>query len=105
AFLDAGNHYRPDHLQALVKAIEENPEVALVYGDRWIVNEVDNTPPQRGFTQDYTPMQLLSQNYIDTSDALVRREAIEYVGGFDEGEKKYIDWNLWLRLEKAGYTF
>lgn len=103
-FLDDDNQYRPEHLQVLVKALDENPDVAMVYGDRWVIDEVEGKN-QLGIARDFTPALLAKHNYIDTSDALVRREALFSVGGFDERYKKYVDWNLWLRLEKYGYTF
>lgn len=105
AFLDDDNTWRPDHLQALHKELEENPDVALVYGDRWVTDERDRIKPQLGVHSDFNPFLLMEQNYIDTSDVLVRKEALEYVGGFDERYRKYIDWNLWIRLAKAGFKF
>lgn len=104
AFLDDDNTWREDHLQILVKALDDNPQVAMVYGDRWVTNETTGKR-QLGIALDFQPAHLAQQNYIDTSDVLVRREALFSVGGFDERYKKYVDWNLWLRMEKYGYTF
>lgn len=105
AFLDDDNEFRPDHLQALVNVLDNNPDIALAYGDRWIVDETNELKPQIGVYSEFSPSILLKRNYIDTSDALVRKNALDYVGGFDERYKKYIDWNLWVRLAKAGYKF
>lgn len=104
AFLDSDNTYRSDHLQALVNELEKSG-VDGVYCDRWIVDDTGANKPMIGKFYDYNPTRLMAENYIDTSDVLIKREAIEYVGGFDERYKKYIDWNLWLRLAKAGYRF
>ena len=105
AFLDDDNTFRPDHLQALLTVLEKEPRYALSYGDRWINDENKEIPPQMGVFSEFDPGVLLVRNYIDTSDVLVRREALFRVGGFDETQKKYIDWNLWVRLAKAGYIF
>lgn len=105
AFLDSDNEYRPDHLQALYNAIKDEPKIDVVYGDRWIVDENKNIEDQIGVYYDYNPSLLLERNYIDTSDALIRREALFKVGGWDERYKKYVDWNLWLRMSKAGMVF
>lgn len=105
AFLDSDNTYRPDHIQALVKVLDENPDVALTYGRRWILDETGQNQNGIGYTHEFSPGALLQRNYIDTSDVLVRREALFAVGGFDQRYKKYVDWNLWLRLEKYGYKF
>lgn len=103
AFLDSDNTWRPDHLSALVRELEARPEIDLVYGDRWVTDETGGNPPALGYTTDFDPYLLLQRNYIDTSDVLVRRTALEYVGGFDEEQSKYIDWNLWCRMAKAGF--
>lgn len=105
AFLDDDNEFRPDHLQALYNAIKDSPKLDLVYGDRWIVDEAQNIKDQIGIYYDYNPSLLLVRNYIDTSDVLVRREALFKVGGFDERYKKYVDWNLWVRMSKYGMVF
>jgi glycosyltransferase involved in cell wall biosynthesis len=105
AFLDDDNTWRPDHLQALVNEMEKYDDVDLVYGDRWIVFEDKSQPNRRGVAEDFHFGVLGDHNYIDTSDVLVRREALFAVGGFDERYKKFIDWNLWWRMEKYGFYF
>jgi glycosyltransferase involved in cell wall biosynthesis len=50
---------------------------------------------------------LLCRNFISMSGAIVRREALEQVGGFDEAIRFMEDWDLWLRLAvrfPAAYT-
>lgn len=105
AFLDDDNIWRPDHLQVLVNELNRNPQIAMVYGDRWIIDEDKKLPSQVGLYADYEVGRLFQENFIDTSDVLIRREALFAVGGFDESNKKYIDWNLWVRLEKYGFKF
>lgn len=102
AFLDDDCTYRPDHLQALYNEIKKG-EVDVVYGDRWIYDE--EKPISIGIFHEFDPFLMMRRNYIDTSDVLIKREAIFEVGGFDEKYKKYIDWNLWVRMMKAGYKF
>ena len=103
AFLDDDNVWRPDHLAALKKVIDQGIDVA--YGDRWIIDDTGKQKPMVGKFYDFSPTHLLQENFIDTSDVMVKKSALEYVGGFDERYRKYIDWNLWLRLAKAGFTF
>lgn len=105
ALLDDDNTFRPDHLQILLNELDKHPDIDIVYGDRWLTDETGQVPPQVGKYSDWTPGKLMIENYIDTSDVLIRREALFYVGGLDETQKKYIDWNLWVRLEKAGFKF
>lgn len=41
---------------------------------------------------------LLCRNFIGTSGTIVRRDVLEFVGGFDESTRWMEDWDLWLRL-------
>ncbi len=89
---------RPQALEKLFNKIREGFDV--VYGDMWI-----DTLGEKGIAHDFD-LQLLSlRNYIDTSSALIRKKALEYVGGWDESLEKFVDWNLFVRLAKAGYSF
>jgi len=103
AFLDSDNQFRPDHLQVLFKGLEKNPGADGTYGDRLIVDEYGERPSIVGINGDFSVRRLLYQNYIDTSDVLLRREAFEAVGGWDESIRKFADWNLFVRLGKAGH--
>lgn len=104
AFLDDDNRYRPDHLAVLVKEIERT-EADVVYGDRWVVDETGEISPRMAGGAEFEPFRLMRENFIDTSDVLIRRDALFEVGGFDERYRKYVDWNLWVRLVKAGKKF
>jgi glycosyltransferase involved in cell wall biosynthesis len=105
AYLDDDNVWRPDHLQALFNEIEKHPEVDLVYGDRYIIDENNEIPPQIGIFSDFAPQLLLMRNYIDASDFIIRRKAIFDIGGWDERYKRCADWNLFARLVKNGSQF
>ena len=105
AFLDDDNTWRPDHLQVLLKSIESKPNIDVVYGDRWLIDLAGKIPSRLGMMSDFSIQILLQRNFIDTSDVLVKRQALFDVGGFDERYTKYVDWNLWIRMGKAGKQF
>ena len=105
AFLDDDNEFRPDHLAILMKEMEKDEKLDVVYGDRWLVDETNRIKPQLGIAMDFDPAFLMNRNFIDTSDVLIKRQALFDVGGFDERYKKYIDWNLWVRMTKYGKKF
>ena len=102
AYLDDDNTWRPDHLQILYNAMKAQPELDLVYGDRWLHDEGGEIPDQIGICSDYNPQALLVRNYIDTSDFLVKKQALIDIGGWDERWKRLADWNLVVRLAKNG---
>ena len=93
-FLDDDNEYRPDHLAILLKEIQKDDKLDVVYGDRWIISDKDNPHPikdQPGFMSDFDPALLMERNFIDSSDIIVKRQALFDIGGVDERYKKYID--------------
>lgn len=99
-FLDDDVVLRPNALKTLKKELDSNPQLDVVYGDMWI------TPNnEAGIAHDYDRQFLMLRNYIDTSSAMMRRSAIFDVGGWDETLKKFVDWNLWVRMTKAGKNF
>jgi len=102
AFLDSDNTYRPDHLMVLVKQLEMNKDLDVVYGDRMIHYQGKSSI---GYFKDYDLSNFYDRNFIDTSDAMIRREVMYYVGGWDERYKRFADWNLFLRIGKSGFKF
>lgn len=99
AFLDDDNKYRKDHLSVLLNALEEDDNLDGVYGDRFVY--IDGEKQGIGVASDWKPAAIFGQNYIDTSDVLFKRECIFDMGGFDESYRKFIDWNLWVRMAKC----
>lgn len=102
AYLDDDNEFKKDHLQVLYKYLGKND---VVYGDRWMIDKTGRGMTGVGVRSDFDAAKLGKFNYIDTSDVLVRKNAIEAVGGWDESLLKFADWNLWLRMCKAGFKF
>lgn len=105
AFLDDDNVYNPDALRIRYIAMEKNPLLDVVYTDRLIIDESGQVPSQVGINSDFNVSLLFQRNYIDMSDVLIKRKSLFFVGGFDERYKKYVDWNLWIRMAKAGMKF
>lgn len=97
AFLDDDDQYRPDALKILLTYAQAGGQ-DLVYGDYLIDGKA-------GWSVDFSVARLTQQNYIAMSVVLARRETLLKVGGFDEEIPKFKDWNLWLRMQKAGASF
>lgn len=103
AYLDADNLYRKDHLAALHREIVKTG-VDVVYGDRMIVEEKTGKKVP-GVKSEFNLGLLSKQNYIDTSDVLCKKSAIDAVGGWDESLMYFADWNLWVRMAKNLASF
>jgi len=104
AYLDDDCAYRLGATRLLFEEIEKGYDV--VYGDMWLVpGKGVDIHPQLGIANDFNAQFLLSRNFIDTSVAMHTKKIIEKVGGWDESLPKFVDWNLWVRMMKAGARF
>jgi glycosyltransferase involved in cell wall biosynthesis len=102
-FLDSDDLFFPDKLEVLVAELNHHPEVGFVAGQAVLIDEngnplgeVFNTP----LPED--PARLLLWNPLHVCSVMVRRLWIDRVGLFDERFRAYEDWDMWLRLARAG---
>ncbi|AFZ20658.1 glycosyltransferase [Allocoleopsis franciscana] len=107
AFLDADDLWKPDKLEAQLKALQDNPEAVVAYSWSQCIDE--NGYFLREASQSTTSgdvyAKLLLCDFLDNgSNPLVRRQALEEVGTFDESLPPAEDWELWIRLA-ARYHF
>jgi len=96
--LDADDVLRPDVLGALAAALDANPRAAAAWG--WYERFGDESTLQQT-ARHLDPWQLTYQNDLPAT-ALLRRAALEDVGGWDVSNG-YEDWALWLSLADAGW--
>jgi glycosyltransferase involved in cell wall biosynthesis len=110
AFLDADDVYESRMLEVYFDAFRARPDVAMVYGPtRWWNHEnpgqdwIESMDPQAGRT--HQPPQLLAWIIVlqmgqvpCTCGVLIRRSAIEVVGGFEVHFQLYEDQSLWAKL-------
>ena len=107
-FLDSDDEALPGKTGGLSTRLDASHAVALVHGTTEVV-EADGAPSQRRTTQadeERARAREVGTNYqalasfcsMYTSATLMRREALEQIGGFDESLDVYEDWDLYLRL-------
>lgn len=103
ALLDADDWWEPKKLEAQVRELENNADVALAYSDLCVHFEDGSTNPsflksrplaRSGYVFD----QLMESQFIFPSAALIRRGCIESVGPFDESLRSLEDCDFFLRL-------
>ena len=100
--LDADNEVLPEGIARLAECLEENPDAGFAYG---IIQTFDWKGPSDLISwQPWDPSLLRQGNYIDAM-AMVRRSALEAVGGYatDPALYGWEDFALWLALQEKGY--
>ena len=98
--LDADNRLLPGFLEMAIAILDAEPDVGVVHGD-WVEFGGRNG---RRETHDAVLTELLMENQIDAC-AVIRREAIERVGGYCEEFSMWEDWDLWISFCEHGIRF
>jgi glycosyltransferase involved in cell wall biosynthesis len=98
--LDADDRLDPEYLAKTVQVLEEDPSIAFV--SAWLRTFGEEQWEWKPTRCDLPA--LLCEDTVLTA-AVVRREAVACVGGFDTGMPVQgdEDWDLWLTLVERGY--
>lgn len=103
AFLDADDSWMVDKLERVSDVISSDHKVGVIYSDAFrVVNGVrwrrwsDDAPPHSGAVLG----AILCGNFVCQSTAVVRRDALVRVGGYDESFPAWEDIDLWVRLAR-----
>lgn len=91
-------------LADLAAALDAAPDIDVVYGVRtWIADDGTflRRDPYRPFDADV----LRAVCYLPQECALIRRAAVERIGGIDPEKNVAMDYDLWLRLLDSGCHF
>ncbi len=99
--LDSDNTIEPEYLTKSIGILEQDPAVAVVYGNARYFGEKTGILKPGPFNL----QKLMLGNYIDAC-AVVRKTVIAEVGYYDNMKiMGYEDWDLWLRIAFKGYLF
>jgi hypothetical protein len=105
SFLDADDLMLPAHLESLGTVLREHAEVTMVSGTALRIDERGRELAGGLRTEVVHGPELLLGNPFTVGACMVRRAAVEQVGGFDESLVAAEDWDLWVRLALAGHRF
>jgi glycosyltransferase involved in cell wall biosynthesis len=113
AFLDSDDLLLPRYLELAGEVLERADRLGFAYTDAYAFDPVAGlVGPRRmeGGTPPTPPpddcerfqLELLRRNFVYVS-AIVPRSVLEALGGFDESLGAAEDYELWLRIVRAGY--
>lgn len=99
AFLDADDTYTPNKLNMSIPVLDRHDNVGIVYSDY-----IEKYPEQSviRLKENFNIDRLFSECIISTN-SVVRRSALEKVGGFDETFRFVEDYDLWCRIVMSGF--
>lgn len=112
AFLDSDDSWLPDHLSLQMQLFAEDPTLGLVYSNGFAFSDPAST---QTFT-DRCPSQgpatfealIMERCQIPISTVVVRKNAVEKAGLFDEALTRCDDYDMWIRTAfhgaKIGYS-
>lgn len=112
ALCDADDAWADGKLAPQVEGLARFPEAGLCFG-RAVVVGTDGRPTGERWAELAAGLyaaadlqaRLYETNPLPTSSVVMRRTALEAVGGFASPVRLAEDWDLWLRLAAAGYGF
>lgn len=112
AFIDADDFWFPGKLGAQVRYLEHHPDAGVVFGAflRWLPDSAGNFAPGISLAHDCSQItvadaqrsgwiyhRLLKGLLVGMNTAIVRREILDQIGGFDTTRRLGEDYGLWLR--------
>jgi glycosyltransferase involved in cell wall biosynthesis len=107
SFIDADDLWTTDKLEVQFKALQANPDAAVAYSWTHYIDESDQFLRGGSYISlsgNVYP-KLLELNFLENgSNALIRKQALDEVGEFDESLAAAEDWDIFLRLA-ARYPF
>jgi glycosyltransferase involved in cell wall biosynthesis len=107
SFIDADDLWTVDKLESQLKALQENPKAAVAYSWTEHIDESSQflrSGPKAAFNGDVYAKLFLEDFIGNGSNPLIRAQAFDEVGNFDESLLAVEDWDMWLRLA-ACYHF
>ena len=108
ALLDDDDTFAPDKLAWQVAALRGDPDAVLVYGEDDRIDAEGKTLPPDNRPNYRRPSGLCHDDFLagcwiaTPGQTLIRRTAIERIGGYDETIWGSDDWELYIRLSGLG---
>jgi GT2 family glycosyltransferase len=105
AYLDSDNEWLPDYLCAMTGAFQALPDADAVFSGQYLYQGGEGEPFAVRFGS-YNQALLQNNNYIDLNCFVHRHDVLTAAGGgFCEGIRRWVDWELVLRFSRTGKIY
>jgi glycosyltransferase involved in cell wall biosynthesis len=113
ALIDADDVWLPHKLKTQMECFRVQPELGLVHSDSAIIDGDGNLTGQRfnsllhrkgQITSGHLFEVLCERNFLCVPTVILRREAMQYAGGFEENLRSLEDWVCWTKVSRK-YPF
>src|SRR5262249_41585815 len=101
AYLNSDDVLTPGAVERVVAHFEDHPDCDLVYGRAYYLDDQGGVTGHYA-TAEYSFARLLESNCICQPAAFWRTRIAERVGGFSEELRWALDYEYWLRIDRAG---
>jgi glycosyltransferase involved in cell wall biosynthesis len=101
SFIDADDLWTPDKLELQLQALQDHPQAAVAYSwSDWIDQSGKFLRKGGHITVNGKAYEkLLLRDFIESgSNPLIKKQALDEVGDFDQSLTSAEDWDMWLRL-------
>jgi glycosyltransferase involved in cell wall biosynthesis len=100
AFLDHDDLWAEDKLQIQTDFIRSNPEVAMVAAKHVRIGSRLGKPESIRWIKGDLFSKVYSESFIHTSSVMIRRDALEKIGGFPTKYKFADEFDVWLKISR-----
>lgn len=101
AWLNADDTYLPGALKKVSEYLEQHPDVMMVYGEGYLIDEKSQIKGRFPATEPFNLWRLIYyQDYILQQTVFIRREVFDQISMLDEDLHYGMDWDLWIRIGK-----
>ena len=101
AWLNADDTYLPGTLKKVSEYLERHPDVMMVYGEGYLIDEKSQSKGRFPATEPFNLWRLIYyQDYILQQTVFIRKEVFDQISMLDEDLHYGMDWDLWIRIGK-----
>ena len=107
-FLDADDYYFPEKVEKQVRFLENHSEYQAVYCNAlhfYSAHPLVFFKKKHNYHSGDIFKDLLESSYINLNTIMVSRQILDKAGLFNENRYCPEDWELWLKISRAGFQF